>query len=208
MKERKKKLIKVMTMSLLTSFFIMLTGCNFLTSAVTNVIFSEKIEIYDYEELNAGNTTVSISKGKTDGNPYIALENRGIIFNKEDKGQIKEITLNVSGDSNIYLYLSKTPLGIDESIKLDSGDNVITPNDDYGYFVIQNEGETNNISNLNVTTDSSIVHEWEYDDFPSLDIRTTNSQGVYSKTSYVDCTIFATEEDEEGRSGSFVRITA
>ena len=195
----KKNVIKTLGLSLLATSFITLTGCGFLSDTLTTIVFSEKIEIYDYEEINVGKTTVSISKGKTDGNPYITLEDRGIIFNKEDNGQITEISVNVNENSgsSAYLYLSKTPLGIDKMIPLEYGENVITPTDDYGYFVIQNEGQTNSLTDLNVTCNSDVIHEWEYEDFPTLDIRTNNSQGVYSKTSYVECTIFANEVDEE-----------
>ena len=177
--------------------FIGLTGCNPIADIISSVVYSDKAIKYNYFETRIEDHLISVSKGEISDDNSFTLEERGIVFNQEDLGKINRISFDVSIDSGAtYLYLGSTPLGIEEVHHLVDGLNTFRPSGDYGYFVIQNESEKSQISNLSFEIDEEVEHEWAFDELQSIDIRTPNSQAVFSKIDFLECTIFTSEHND------------
>lgn len=152
---------------------------------------------YGYGSSSINEKEVHVSKAQTTAEYFTVLEDRGIIFNKEQFGYIKEVDIDIasSGFSHAVIYYGNTPLSFNNSKDLTSGNNVIDLSKSL-YFVIQNTGENPiNINSLIIKyKDKSKVESF---DLPVVEINTKDAQGVTSNTTYVDCEVSTIGADND-----------
>lgn len=147
------------------------------------------IDEYGYGEAVDNNKQVCVSKAVETTNYLITLEDRGILFNKEEIGLIKSLKVDVDSDgfSSAKLFYGNTPLSFDYSIELSVGENTIDLSG-HEYFTIQNTSENSiNINSLSVVYE--IKTHYINSELPTIVIDTKNKQAVTSRTEYVSCTV-------------------
>ena len=140
----------------------------------------------------------SSNSSSSSGN-LIALENRGIIFNKINVGYVNQLLININ-DKNFEsakIFYGNSPLPVKESQPLVFGENIIPLSEENrGFFVIQNQGPKFSINSIVATYSKEEIAHRETE-LHSVYINTENSQNVTSLVDYVKCNI-VTDEHEDG----------
>ena len=139
------------------------------------------------------------SKAQKDSKALVAVDNRGIVFNKTNVGYVNEMIIDIKDQNfeSAKIFYGNNPLPIENSQPLVMGENVISLNEENkGFFVIQNLGAKFNINSITVTYSKEEVKPRE-DELHSIYINTENKKNVTSLIDYVNCQI-VTDEYEEG----------
>lgn len=155
------------------------------------------IDGYGYGEALSGSKEICVSKADETADFLTALEDRGILFNKEEIGYIDEITLNIAetGFSSAKIYYGNNPLSFENFYDLSTGINNVNLSG-AEYFTIQNaSGDLIYINSLEI---SYTVKTRFYDEsLPTVVINTKNSQAVTSRITYVDCDVSTIGADKD-----------
>ena len=147
------------------------------------------IDEYGFGEAIDNDRQVCVSKAVETVDYLTTLEDRGILFNKEEIGLIKTIKVDVdtNGFSSAKLFYGNTPLSFDYFRELFVGENTIDLSG-HEYFTIQNTGNDSiNIESLNIVYERKT--HYVDNDLPTVVINTKNEQAVTSRTEYVSCTV-------------------
>ncbi len=147
------------------------------------------IDEYGYGATYTSGKEVCVSKATETGDYLTTLEERGICFNKQEIGLIKQLTIDVYCDGLVSakVFYGNNPLSFEHSEDLVSGVNLINMSDNE-YFTIQNTGENAvSIKSLSMTYDRKTAYV--DDSIPTVVINTKNQQAVTSRTNYVDCDV-------------------
>ena len=129
----------------------------------------------------------------------VSLDNRGIVFNKDNVGYINQLVININDKKfeAAKIFYGKNPLPVENSQPLEFGENIISLNEENrGFFVIQNQGIRFDINSITVTYSKEVVEPQETE-LHSVFINTMNNQNVTSLTEYVKCNI-VTDEYPDG----------
>lgn len=153
--------------------------------------FNQSIEIDEngFGQITADSKTICVSKANTFSDDLVSLQDRGILFNKDEVGLISEIKVDIAGDGfeSAKIYYGVTPLSFDYSQDLVSGVNTIELSN-CEYFTIQNTSSGSiSINSLRITYQRKAVINNE--ELPTVVINTKNSQAVTSRLEYVDCDV-------------------
>ena len=150
---------------------------------------SIQVDNYGYGETLENSKEICVSKGVETNDYLTTLENRGILFNKEEIGNIGEMTITIDNNnfSSAKIYYGDTPLAFDNSEDLSAGENHINLNNAQ-YFTIQNEGtESINVESLSLSYKTKTIYA--NDDIPSVIINTADNAEITSRIEYVDCSV-------------------
>ena len=171
------------------------------TPVIKSVSFDKTAEMsideYGFGESSKEEKEICVSKADETSDYLTTLEDRGILFNKEEIGYIDEIKLNIAADgfSSAKVYFGNNPLSFDHSSDLVNGNNTVDLSG-AEYFTIQNSsGEPININSLQINY--SIKTKFSDESLPTVVINTKNSQAVTSRITYVDCNVSTIGADKD-----------
>ena len=144
---------------------------------------------YGYGETLKDEKEICVSNAIETANYLTTLDNRGILFNKEQIGPIESLEINIDETNFVsaFVYFGKTPLSFDFVFELNAGDNVVNLSG-AEYFTIQNP--ENNPINVNSLEIHYAIQTKFYDEsLPTVVINTKDSAPVISTLAYVDCNV-------------------
>ena len=152
---------------------------------------NDSIQTDDYGYGNAikDEKEICVSKATPSSDGLTTLDDRGILFNKNEIGSIDEIKIDIDNRdfSEAKIYYGSNPLSFDYSEELNAGLNQLSLQN-FEFFTIQNSG-ANPITIKSLEISYSKSTSTNNNSLPTVIIETDNNQPITSRTEYINCKV-------------------